>query len=214
MHRYRVIIVNLEELMRPNGGFEKLFCDKLFNHRLISIVIDEAHCISQWGSFRSEYHDIGHIRHLQRKICPILAMSATMSSAVIEDIKKVLHLHTEKLFISQCSTDRPNITIVVRPIINPICSFRDLTFLLHDWKPGSLPPPKFIVFFDNINTSIQAALFLHNLLPHAYQQHVKWFNSEMSDTFKRDEAAWFVHGETWGLMATDSFGMVSEKLSW
>ena len=197
--------------MRPNGGFEKLFRDRTFNQHLISIVIDEAHCISQWGSFRSEYRDIGRIRFLQRKPCPILATSATMSPAVIEDVKKVLHLRTESLFISQCSTDRPNISIVVRPILNPIRSFRDLSFLLRNWKLGSPPPPKFIVFFDNINTSIQAALFLRSLLPHEYQQRVKWFNSEMSDTFKRDEAARFACGETWGLMATDSFGMVGES---
>ncbi|KIL55151.1 hypothetical protein M378DRAFT_91331, partial [Amanita muscaria Koide BX008] len=111
---YRVIIVNPEELMRPNGGFEKLFRDKIFNQHIISIVINEAHCISQWGSFRSEYRDIGRIRHLQRKPSPFLVTSATMSSAVIDDIKKVLHLQMENLFISQCSTDCPNISIVVR----------------------------------------------------------------------------------------------------
>ncbi|KAM6490855.1 P-loop containing nucleoside triphosphate hydrolase protein [Amanita muscaria] len=205
--RYCVIIVNPEELMRPNGGFEKLFRDKMFNQHLISIIVDEAHCISQWGSFRSEYRDIGRIRHLQRKPSPILVTSATMSSAVIDDVKKVLLLRAENLFISQCSTDRTNISIIVRPILNSIRSFRDLAFLLCDWKPGDPPPPKFIIFFDNINTSIQAGLFLCSLLPHVYHQRVKWFNSEMSDRFKRNEAARFASGETWGLMATDSFRM-------
>ena len=184
--------------MRPNGGFEKLFRDKTFNQHLISIIIDKAHCISQWGSFRSEYRDIGRIRHLQHKLCPILATSATMSSAVIKDVKNVLHLQTENLFTSQCSTDRSNISILVRPILNPIHTFRDLTFLLCNWKPGSPPPPKFIVFFDNINTSIQAGLFLRTLLPHAYQQRIKWFNSEMSDTVTLKTVAMFGRSEPIG----------------
>ncbi|KAM6488800.1 P-loop containing nucleoside triphosphate hydrolase protein, partial [Amanita muscaria] len=90
--QYRAIIVNPEELMRPKGGFEKLLSDKTFNNHIISIVIDEAHCISQWGTFRPEYREIGRLRYLQHKLCPILATSATMSAGVIDDVKKVLRL--------------------------------------------------------------------------------------------------------------------------
>jgi len=146
--------------MCPKGGFEKLLSDETFNDHIISIVIDEAHCISQWGTFRPEYCEIGRLRYLQRKPCPVLATSATMSAEVIDDIKKVLHLREEALFISCCSTDRTNIKILVRPILNPIHTFRDLSFLLCDWKLGDPPPPKFLVFFDNINESVLAGLFL------------------------------------------------------
>ena len=194
--------------MQPNGGFEKLFRDKIFNQHLISIVIDEAHCISQWGSFRSEYRDISCIRHSQRKPCPILATSAMMSPAIIDDVKKVLHLWTENLCISQCSTDRPNISIIVCPILNLISCFHDLAFLLCNWKPGAPSPPKFVVFFNNINISVQAGRFLCCLLPREYQHQVKWFNSQMSERFKKKVVERFAWGEMWGLLATDSFGMV------
>lgn len=197
--------------MRPKGGFEKLLSDKNFNDHVVSIVIDEAHCISQWGTFRPEYREIGRLRYLQRKPCSILATSATMSSAVIDDVKKVLRLCEENLFVSRCSTDRTNIKILVRPILNPIRTFRDLSFLLCDWKPGDPPPPKFLVFFDNINESVLAGLFLRSLLPKDQHHHIKWFNSEMSDRFKRNETGRLARGETWGLMATDSFGMVSSR---
>ena len=76
---YHVIVVNPEELLRDKGGFEKLMKDHLFANSLISIVIDEAHCISQWGSFRPEYRHIGQLRYLQRKHCPYLITSATLS---------------------------------------------------------------------------------------------------------------------------------------
>ncbi|KAF8310341.1 hypothetical protein F5887DRAFT_1091634 [Amanita rubescens] len=130
-----------------------------------------------------------------------------MSSGVIDNVKKVLHLREEALFISRCSTDRTNIKILVCPILNPIRTFRDLSFLLCNWKLGDPPPPKFLVFFDNINESVLAGLFLRSLLPKDQHHRVKWFNSEMSDKFKRNEAGRLAWGETWGLMATDSFGM-------
>jgi hypothetical protein len=86
-----------------------------------------------------------------------------MSAAVIEDVKKVLHLREENLFISRCSTDRPNFAILVRPIMNPIYTYRDLSFVLCDWEPGNPPPPKFIIFFDNIRNSVDAGNYIRSL---------------------------------------------------
>ena len=141
-----------------------------------------------------------------------MATSATMSAAVINDIKKVLHLREENLFISQCSVDRPNFAILAHPIINPIHSYCDLSFVLNDWEPGKPPPPKFIIFFDNIRSSVDASNYLRGLLPRDQCYHVKWFNSDMSDEFKWRETERFACGETWGLLATDSFGMVRGAL--
>ena len=199
--------------MQPNGSFEKLLSNKTFNSHIISIIIDEAHCVSNWGTFQPEYHEIGCLHYLQCKLCLILATSATMSAGMIDDVKKVLHLCEESLFISQCSTDRTNIKILIRPILNPIHTFRDLSFVLCDWKLGNPPPPKFLIFFDNINESILAGLFLQCLLPKDQHHCIKWFNSEKLDGFKWNEAGWLVRGKTWGLMATDSFGMVSVMLA-
>ncbi|KIL56654.1 hypothetical protein M378DRAFT_39791, partial [Amanita muscaria Koide BX008] len=89
---YRTIVVNPEVLMRENGIFEQLFKNKTFMSSVISIVIDEAHCISQWGSFRPEYRELGRLRYLQRHPCTIMATSATLTPSVLKDIKNVLSL--------------------------------------------------------------------------------------------------------------------------
>ena len=206
---YRVIVVNPEVLMHENGIFEHLFKNTTFMSSVISIVIDEAHCVSQWGSFRPEYRELGRLRHLQRHPCTVMATSATLIPSVIKDIKNVLSLREENLFFSQCPVDRPNISIAVRPFRNPRNSFFDLKFLLRDWQPGCPPPPTFIVFFDSIPESVSAGRYLRSLLPQEYEDCIMWFNSEMSDRFKTQQTSKFSKGKVWGLMATDSFGMVN-----
>ncbi|KAK2464056.1 hypothetical protein APHAL10511_003926 [Amanita phalloides] len=205
--KYRVIVANPEELMRPGGRFESLFKKKSFVDNIISIIIDEAHCVSQWGSFRPEYRHIGALRHLQRKPCTMMVTSATLTPRAISDVKSVLSLRADSVFFSQCSIDRPNISLVVRPMLNPRKSFVDLTFLLQNWKPGDPPPPKFLVFFDSISESVEAGHYLCSLLPPEHRPCIQWFNSEMSDCFKIDETLRFANNEVWGLLATDSFGM-------
>ena len=64
------------------------------------------------------------------------------------------------------------------------------------------------MFFNNIQTAINAAKFLCSLLPKEHQHHIKWFFWDMSDEFKETEADRLVKGETWGLMTMDLFGMV------
>ena len=196
--------------MHTGGGFKSLFKDKIFTDAILSIIIDKVHCISNWGSFCPEYCYIGHLRHLQRRPCTIMATSVTLTALVIDDIKKVLQLRDQDILLSRLSIDHPNISLVVRPIINPRNSFIDLKFLLHNWKFGDLPPPKFLVFFDSIAESVQAGNFLRSLLPLEYRNCVKWFNSDMSDGFKLNETLRLPNNEIWGLMATDLFGIVSK----
>ena len=64
------------------------------------VVIDEAHCISKWGhDFRPEYREIASIRSLLKKT-PFLALTATATKKVQEDIVETLHLSQCKIFIS------------------------------------------------------------------------------------------------------------------
>ena len=76
-------------------------------------AIDEAHCISEWGhDFRPEYRKI---RPIINEICqaPIIALTATATHKVRDDIKKNLGMQGAKEFCS--SFNRPNLYYEVRP---------------------------------------------------------------------------------------------------
>src|SRR5881394_3752679 len=72
------------------------FIATLQRRRIALFVVDEAHCISQWGhDFRPAFLEIGHALHLLGEP-PVLALTATAIADVIEDIRQQLgrsHMH-------------------------------------------------------------------------------------------------------------------------
>ncbi|MFA5831748.1 MAG: RecQ family ATP-dependent DNA helicase [Candidatus Paceibacterota bacterium] len=88
--------------------------DKFLNTLKISLfAVDEAHCISEWGhDFRPDY---GNLKLLRKKFpaVPIIALTATATEKVREDIIKQLDLRGPKIFIS--SFNRPNLSYEVLP---------------------------------------------------------------------------------------------------
>ncbi|KAF8415905.1 hypothetical protein L210DRAFT_3313175, partial [Boletus edulis BED1] len=86
--------------------------------------------------------------------------------------------------------------------------YADLAFLIPDeWKNGDPSPPKFLVFFDDIQQAIQAAKFLRSRLPSQLRDKIKWFNADMTTTYKEKELKNLRSGETWGYCTMESFGM-------
>lgn len=79
--------------------------------QLIRIAIDEAHCISEWGhDFRPAYKDLKWLKsNLQCPRVPIMALTATATAKVREDIYKYLAFDKNSTLFFSTSTARPNI---------------------------------------------------------------------------------------------------------
>lgn len=77
------------------------------------IVVDEAHCISQWGyDFRPDYLRIGELR--ERIDAPVIAVTATATPSVAQDIMERLGFR-EKLLLKS-GFERPNLSYIVRQV--------------------------------------------------------------------------------------------------
>lgn len=107
-----------------NGGAKFLYIspERLRNERFIAdlrridvcqIVVDEAHCISQWGyDFRPAYLEIKKLRK-EKPGVPVLALTATATPKVAEDICRQLEMKSPNVL--KMSFGRDNINYIVRP---------------------------------------------------------------------------------------------------
>ncbi len=95
----------------PERLATNLFSSYLNVLPISTIVVDEAHCISQWGyDFRPDYLQIGQIR--ERVDAPVLALTATATPQVCEDIMDKLAFRDRGLFKSDF--ERANLNYIVR----------------------------------------------------------------------------------------------------
>ena len=77
------------------------------------LAVDEAHCISEWGhDFRPEYRNLRSILEQFEQVIPIIALTATATPKVQEDIMKNLRIKGARLF--KASFNRPNLYYEVR----------------------------------------------------------------------------------------------------
>ncbi len=100
----------------PESLTKEEYTDFFRTVKISFFAIDEAHCISEWGhDFRPEYRNL---KNIINKIgdAPVIALTATATPKVQEDIQKTLGMQNAKVF--KASFNRPNLFYEVRPKIN------------------------------------------------------------------------------------------------
>ncbi len=159
------------------------------------IAVDEAHSISQWGyDFRPSYLEIATIRELHPKV-PVLALTATATDVVKEDIQDKLEFKERNLF--QKSFERKNLSYVVLKEANKLNA---LLNIITKVKGSS------IVYARSRKRTQDIAIFLQRNKVHADFYHAGL--SPDSRSAKQD--AW-VQNKKRVIVSTNAFGMGIDK---
>jgi len=172
-----------------------IFMEKIKRTKVCMIAVDESHCISQWGyDFRPSYLHIADIRELLPDV-PVLALTATATPEVVEDIQTQLHFKERNLF--QKSFHRSNLAYVVRTVEN-----KDENLLKILWNvPGTS-----VVYVRNRKKTKEVADFL-NLSGIAAEN----FHAGLKNETKDAKQARWKKGETRVIVSTNAFGMGIDK---
>ena len=188
--KYQLLYVAPERLLAGD------FPQKLTRWNVRAIAVDEAHCISEWGhDFRPEYRQLATLRD-RFPGTPFLALTATATPRVREDIVSQLRLVDPQVFIS--SFNRPNLSYRVIPKDRPTRQVWEFA--------AARPQDSGIVYCQSRKSTeaLAAALRAEGISALAY--HAGLDPSERSnnqDAFLRDEAR--------VVCATVAFGMGINK---
>lgn len=191
------------EMINKNLRFVDLLRDLNQRNRLARIVIDEAHCVSQWGhDFRPDYKTLGTLRTQHFPNVPVLALTATATEIVKTDVQHNLGMNNCKLF-SQ-SFNRPNLTyeILAKPASGPgvLKAIAEIIRTSHKGEAG-------IIYCFSRNNCEDLATKLHKQEKiQAAHYHAGMTAEERSKTQKCWQS-----GQVKVIVATIAFGMGIDK---
>jgi ATP-dependent DNA helicase RecQ len=181
----------------PERLASDLFRTKLAHMKVSMLTIDEAHCISQWGyDFRPSYLKIAEVRDLLPDV-PVLALTATATPVVVEDICRQLHFRPDhKIF--RMSFERKNLAYVVRRTEEEkVDEVRHILSRI----PGSA-----IVYTRSRNKTAELAASLNAAgIPSIH------YHAGLSDFTKDERQKAWQKGDIRVMVATNAFGMGIDK---
>jgi ATP-dependent DNA helicase RecQ len=186
---YKFLYISPERLATP------VFIEKIKQASVCMIAVDESHCISQWGyDFRPSYLRIADIREILPDV-PVLALTATATPEVVEDIQKQLLFKKTNVF--RKSFNRQNLAYVVRTVEN---KDENLLKILNN-VPGTS-----VVYVRNRKKTKEVADFLNQNGIAAENFHAGLKN----ETKDARQSRW-MSGETRVIVSTNAFGMGIDK---
>lgn len=193
LERYKFIFISPEMLSMQR------VLEKLQQLKIALFVVDEAHCISQWGyDFRPDYMRLGKVRE-QLNFPLTLALTATATKEVMADIVESLDLQSWQEFIF--SVDRPNIAIKVEQVTDFAMKKARLLELV-----ASLEGPGIIYFSSKKLAEEMAALLKEN-----GHLNISAYHGGMDQESRIIIQQQFIHDQLECICATSAFGMGINK---
>ena len=181
--------------LSPERLQQELVQDRIRQMHVNLIAVDEAHCISQWGSdFRPAYKNISILRRLQPTV-NVIALTASAKPNVVDDIVKELDFIQPKIF--KHSFYRPNLAYMVFHENDKY--YRLETILKKHTAPS-------IIYVRNRKLTLEVSSFLESKKITATYYHGGLANNEKDANMTQ-----WMHNQKQVMVATNAFGMGIDK---
>ena len=179
----------------PERLSSELFLTKLRHMKVCFICVDEAHCISQWGyDFRPSYLAISDVRKVLPGV-PVLALTATATPDVIDDIQ--LRLGFAEKCVFRMSFERKNLAYVVRETAD---KERELVHILHRITGSAI-----VYTHSRQATKDYAEMLSKNAISATY------YHAGLDHALKDQRQKEWQSGQVRVMVATNAFGMGIDK---
>ena len=179
----------------PERLSSEIFLKKLKHIEISFITVDEAHCISQWGyDFRPSYLSIADIRSVKPE-APILALTATATPSVVDDIQDKLGFKEHNVF--RMSFERKNLAYIVRKVSD---KEGEMVHILQSIKGSAI-----IYVRSRKKSKDIAQLLCSNKISATY------YHAGLDSTQRDSRQQEWQKGEKRVMVATNAFGMGIDK---
>ena len=183
--------------LTPERFKDREFFELLLNRKVAMFVVDEAHCVSQWGhDFRPDYLTLGSV--IVRLGRPrVLALTATATSDVRDDIARQLGLQDPHVTVAGFA--RPNLFLDVRRTVNTAMKDEVLAAMLEEERGST------IVYVATIRETER----LYEMLRQEFS--VGMYHGRRPVVERREVQDAFMGGELRTMIATNAFGLGIDK---
>mgnify|MGYP000300382879 CR=1 FL=1 len=169
------------------------------NNKLARLVIDEAHCVSTWGhDFRHSYLNLVTIKKMFEGV-KVMALTATATPKVKEDIIKILELNNPHIETS--SFFRPNLCIkVINRNDTNLSYLRDLINKNYNNESG-------VIYCHSQLETERVAIYLDNYIP------TRHYHAGLNTNIRKLYQKQWINGQVKIIVATIAFGMGIERIA-
>jgi len=186
---YKFLYVSPERLTT------RMFRARVSDMNVNILAVDEAHCISQWGyDFRPSYLDISTLREILEDV-PVLALTATATTEVCDDIQERLEFKEKNLF--QKSFNRENLDYLV---VNTHDKTGELVKLLGQMEGSG------IVYTRNRKKCRELSLLLNE-----NKVSASYYHAGLKQNMRDERQQAWMNNQFRVMVATNAFGMGIDK---